>query len=467
VAASYLKTAVDRVTANYTRPRDCESLYYLGLVLRAQGKQQEAYELFYRATWDNAMHTAAYYQLAEIDVERKDYTTALDHLSRSLKTGAENVKAMNLLAAVNRKIGNYEVARNKSLRVLDIDVLNHQALNELYLANLKIADEDQQNESLEELNKLMRNDVQSYLELATSYMDIGSYEEAKNILVRLEGKNDFPMLYYYLGYCTSKLGDEPKSLEYYSLASRKPHEYCFPFRVESVEVLEAAMKANSSDSKAPYYLGNLMFERQPELAISLWEKSREMDGSFYIVHRNLGFAYKQVQKDNEKAMQSYEKALECNNQDPRLLFELDEIYTLNNVSIEKRYQLLKDNEEIAEQYSPTLLRLATRTVEMGKYDEAIAILEKKTIAEKEGDRELRNTYLDAYSLRCLENLEKKKYTNALSDIETALSFPIGLDGRSREAQLDYFEGLVHEALGDKDESKDFYRQTLEVRLASK
>jgi len=267
--------------------------------------------------------------------------------------------------------------------------------------------ETQAENNLAELNKMMRSEVQSYLELATSYMNIGYYEDAQNILARLEGKNDFPMIYFYLGYCWLKIGDESKSHDFYSLAAKKPHAYCFPFRKESAEVLESAIKSNPGDAKAAYYLGNLLIERQPEKAIGLWEKSRELDSTFYIVHRNLGFAYKQILKDNKKSMLSYEKALESNNQDPRLLFEMDEIYELNNIPVEQRYQLLKDNEEVVEQYSPSYLRLVTRTVEMGKYDEAIKILEKNSIVQKEGDQELRNTYLNAYTLRCLQYIKKK------------------------------------------------------------
>ncbi len=49
--------SVDRITANYTRPKDCQALYYLGLAQRALGKTDEAYENFYRATWDSAWIT--------------------------------------------------------------------------------------------------------------------------------------------------------------------------------------------------------------------------------------------------------------------------------------------------------------------------------------------------------------------------------------------------------------------------
>ena len=42
-----------------------------------------------------------------------------------------------------------------------------------------------------------------------------------------------------------------------------PPNYVFPFRLEEVKVLQAAMQANPADARAPYYLGNLLYDRQP------------------------------------------------------------------------------------------------------------------------------------------------------------------------------------------------------------
>ena len=39
------------------RPKDGEAHYYLGVVQRALGKEQQAYDNFYRATWNIAWHT--------------------------------------------------------------------------------------------------------------------------------------------------------------------------------------------------------------------------------------------------------------------------------------------------------------------------------------------------------------------------------------------------------------------------
>jgi hypothetical protein len=50
----------------------------------------------------------------------------------------------------------------------------------------------------------------------------------------------------------------------------------------------------------------------------MWEKSRSIDDSFTTVNRNLGWAYYRKHSDILKAITSYEKAIGCNNSDPRL-----------------------------------------------------------------------------------------------------------------------------------------------------
>ena len=40
-------------------------------------------------------------------------------------------------------------------------------------------------------------------------------------------------------------------------------------------MLQHAMKQNPKDAKAPYYLGNLLFDHQPKKAIDAWERSRD------------------------------------------------------------------------------------------------------------------------------------------------------------------------------------------------
>lgn len=464
-AETYLRKAAERVTSNYTRPKDCESLYYLGNALRAQDKNDEAYDYFYQASWASAWHSAAYYQLAEIDCLRKDYLTALDHLNRSVSTNADNPKALDLKAIVLRKLNNLSDAKELINSTLTSYKIDHQAMNELYLLQLQAGNTTQATASLNDMSAMMRDNHQSYLELATYYGNCGFYQEAVDLLSRLEVKGaTFPMIYYYLGYFNARLGDPNKALAYYQKANTMPTTYCFPFRAEEITILEDAIKLNPSDARAPYYLGNLLFEHQPDRAITLWETSAQLDNTFYIVHRNLGLAYRDIQKDYAKALTSMNKASACNSGDPRLLFEVDGLNELNKVSAQKKYEYLKANSATAKKRSDALLRLATRTVEYGKFDEAINILTTNNIRESEGARELQNAYLNAYILRGLESFKKGKYDKALSDIKTAQAYPVGLVGRGRSAQFDYMLGIIYKKTGKTTEANELFKKALDVMI---
>jgi len=460
VAESYLQKAVNRVSANYTRPKDCEALYYLAMTQRAQNNQVKAYENFYRASWDNAWNAPAYYQLAEMECVKGDFEKALEHIDRALTTAAKNIQLLNLKTVILRKLNKMNEAEKTALASLEVSVINHQATNELSIIYKAIGKTTESSKFSSELSRVMRGEIQSYLELASSYMDGGFYTEIIDLLKPIESKSEtYPMLYYYLGYAHSKLGKSDLALKYYQTASSKPHDYCFPFRNEENIVLNDAMFVNPSDAKAPYYLGNLLYEKQPQKAIEVWEKSAQIDPTFYIVHRNLSIAYNEVNKDPAKALASIEKAYSCNNQDAKLLQEVDEMMGLNNVSIEKKYNFLKKNEKVAAKRSETMVHFAIRCFQYEKFDEAVRIMNVTKLVEQEGGTKYQNAYLNAYTLRGMTNFNAGKYQKALADFLTASKFPV-VYGRNRLAQLYYLLGITYEKTGNKTEAKINFEKTI-------
>ena len=118
------------------------------------------------------------------------------------------------------------------------------------------------------MKQLQRNSLFNYLEYAIDYAWAGLYEEAILLLnIGLECPPDLqssygpgakPLALYYMGWFHSLLGNNKDANEYYKKASLVEGSYCFPNELESVLVLKAAIKANPSDAKAQYYLGNLL-----------------------------------------------------------------------------------------------------------------------------------------------------------------------------------------------------------------
>ena len=52
------------------------------------------------------------------------------------------------------------------------------------------------------------------------------------------------------------------ALKQFRHAAALPPDYCFPSRLEEIGILESAMRANPEDARAPYYLGNLLYDRR-------------------------------------------------------------------------------------------------------------------------------------------------------------------------------------------------------------
>jgi tetratricopeptide (TPR) repeat protein len=464
-AEEHLRRAVTRLSVDYTRPADAGALYHLGVALRAQGKLDEAYEAFYRATWDYAFHSPAQYQLAELSCRKGELATALEQIDQSLSTNALDNKARDLKAAILRRLGKPKQAGSLLAKSLQDDPLDFLAMNELFLIQQKPGPRRADSEAAKKLDAAMQHDVQAYLELATDYMSCGFWDEAIDVLARISrDKTDFagryPLVYYYLAFLHSRKGDTDLAEKFYSQASTMPADYCFPFRAESAEVLKAAIEHTPTDAKAHYYLGNLLYDLQPEKAIKHWERSRDLDGSFATVHRNLGWAYYRTGNDVAKAIASYEKAVASNGNDARLFAELDQLYELGNAPVEKRLAVLEKHRATVVKRNDSFERWIAVQVLAGRYDEAIDSLSKIHFHVREGGGEIRGIYVDAHLLRGLSRLKQNQPKAALEDFLAAAEYPENLSvGRPKNdslaPQIAYYAARACEAMGDAEQAKQY------------
>ncbi len=457
-AEKYLQTAVDRITMRYTRPKDSDALYYLGVVQRRLNKNKEAYDHLYDATWNVGWNTPAYHQLAEMDCGNGDFERALGHIDRAISTDINNLKALNLKVAVLRKLGRLDEAEKLAGEIMAKDLLDYQSRNEMALVLSARNKKGKAGSVLEELDRIMADREHSYLELAAVYSNCGLYGEAIGVLERIAEKgNTFPIIYYYLGYFWSKLDNRDKAMEYFETAQSMPHTYCFPFRDESLAALTEAISYRPGDAMAYYYLGNMFYEGQPEKAVAMWEKSLSLDDSFYIVQRNLALAAQEDGGDLGRSISLYGDAFANNREDPRLMYEYDMILEQAGVPPQERYEkIFAGNREIAMEKTATLLREMEILVLLGHYDEAIDILTNTTFVETEGARTLRDVYCDAFILRSLRNAGAGDFDAAISDLRMAMDYPIGRWGSERRAQMNYLMGTYQEGRGDGKAARTAY-----------
>jgi tetratricopeptide (TPR) repeat protein len=471
-AEEHLRRAIARISGGYTRPGNAEAYYELGLALNGQGRCDEAYDAFYRATWDCAFRSAAYFQLATLSCRKGDLQAALDQIDRSLSTNTLNTKAVNLRAAILRRLNRQKEATEAVKGVLATDPLDFLAMNEQYLSQTAAGKKAAARKLLNGMNAAMRGEVQSYLELAADYMDWGFRDEAIDVLERpVQSKTPFaatfPMVHYWLGYLYQQKGQMDKATESYRLASTMPTDYCFPFRLESADVLRAAIEANPSDARAHYYLGDLLYDIQPDKAIAQWEKSAAIDDTLAVVHRNLGWGYSRHANDTAKAIACYEKAIACRDRDAGYFLELDDLYERANAVPEKRLALLEDNHDLIRGQKPILIREVTLLVQAGKYDRAIELLANNQFFVSEGGgRELRDAYVDAHLLRGLQDMDENQYEQALRHFRQAAEYPENLslekpEVDARDSQIAWYTATAYAALGRTEEANQLFTRAAE------
>ena len=76
-------------------------------------------------------------------------------------------------------------------------------------------------------------------------MNCGQWQEAVDVLsrpveFRMKLAATFPLVHYYLGYLHEQVGNTDQAKQYYTQAGNMPSDYCFPFRMEDMKVLESA-----------------------------------------------------------------------------------------------------------------------------------------------------------------------------------------------------------------------------------
>jgi tetratricopeptide (TPR) repeat protein len=474
-AEARLHTAVERATKNYTRSKDGEALFYLGLALRSQGRLADARAAFGRAAWTQAFRSASFVQLAELASLAGDYQKAWDYAESSLETNGLNSKALGLDAALLRKTGRQAQMAAVIARARSIDPLDFWAANELYLSrNLGGLREDVSS-ALKESMDMMRDSPANYLELAADYAAGGLWDEAAAVLTRLtdlkkKGASDFPLLYYFLAFCRDRAGDRSDAMKALKMAGAMPPDYGFSFQAEFIDILKWARSANPNDARAPYYLGNFLFDVQPEAALEAWEASAALDPNFSVTQRNLGLAYARVKNDPAKALTCLELAVAANPSDPKLYFELDQMSEACRVPAEKRLALLEKSQRVVETRDDSLSREIQLLVLIGHYDRAIELLATHHFHVWEGGGEVHGIFVEAHLLRGQKLLDAGDFHGALADFIAATTYPYNLEAGEPasgvgSAKISFLMGSVFENLGDRTGMTASYEKAIAFRQA--
>jgi len=466
LAEIHFRNAIGRLTLHNPNPYDGEPYYNLGLCMRYQFDAaavpdatlyDAAYHAFYKATWSQAWAAASFHALAELDCLRSNWTAALEHLNRVLRLDTDRLGARNLKAVVLRKIGLAEQAHDLVSETLRLDSLDGWAR---YLAG-----------------NTPSSDLQVILDIAFDQARAGLYDEAAQMIEQTirdhksvvggtptQSWGADPMLRYTLGWLYQRIGNETEAVHLYLDASKQVTDYCFPSRLEEIPVLRAAIRANSDDARAPYYLGCLIYElRRADEAIALWQRSVSLDPSFSIPWRNLGIAYFNVGGNADAARDAYEHAIAADPTDGRLILERDQLWKRCGLNPEERLRALEERLELVHRRDDLCISICALYNQTGQPAKALDVLTSRQFRPWESAE---GSALAQYVQSCVamgrSSLDAGNAAEARRLFEAALATPENLGSAQtvlvNQSDIHYWLGEACAAIGDTESAQRHWKR---------
>ena len=472
-AKPYLEKAVARATQNYTRALDAAPEYYLALCERGLGNLKAAEDLFWRCTWRQTYKKESYVEIARLAMLRGDWDEALARLDDALALGQGEAKLWTLKALALRKLGRAAEAAPCLDRAFACDPLEYWG-----------AVERTGGTSFAEAEKNRGLKAQQLLECVSDYWAAGCHGEVVALCeaalakarterpYRTEGPLPLketvaacdsyrsPMFAYFKAAAEAKLDPAARpALE------KVDWIYCFPSRLEELEVLQWAAANLAPSADTHYFLGEILWNTdQKDAALAEWKKAVELDPNHALALRCLGFGLSHPGSyftntgvpsgvPNREAYGYYLRALAADSGNFRTLEEADKLAEKLGVPAAERLATLLKYRATAEKYDACVLRLAYLFNATGDYRAAHEILTTRRFHVWEGAEGLLEPFVESCIGLGRAAMAKGDYKAALARFTESTTYPENLQaGRpgdaGNEPKSRYFMAQCKKALGD-------------------
>ena len=430
---------------------DPRANFVFGLVSKKKKNLIDAQDGFSVASLTPSYRSAAYIELAKLFICKNDLYHAEKYAGKVFNQDAFNQDAILLLAVIARKNGYPEEAR-KYLDILEgLSPLNHFVRFEKML----LKDNKQ---TKNKFLSLIRNELphETFTEMALWYEYIGYTDEAIKLL-ELSPKNSliYLMLAYFNQHDSFQTSDN-----YLNKAIAQPPDFIFPFRIETVPVLEWAI-SNTDDWKPKYYLGLLHWSLGNRYyAKDLFSQcSRVPDSPYFYLAKSIIFQ----DEINYDAENDLLKARMLGKNDWRTSLALIDYYLEKNkpdeaLSIaEEAFNQFPSNSAIQYNYAKCLL--ANKL-----YTESLNNLENAVILPYEGASYGRVTYRQAALMEGLKYLNEKRFDQAMNSVDKARLWPenlgVGRPYSVDERIEDFLQAKLFFNLNESEKALDIYNNIL-------
>jgi len=460
-ALELLEKGRDVATRHNPNPRSGELHYVLGLVLLALERTDEAYDAFYKATWNEAHRSRGMTMLAAIDGRRGDFDLMLEHAEMALENASGNPLANPLAAAAECRSGARDAAILRLDRILENDPLNHLARYlRLRASDAPLADF---------YTSLESSPSQTCLDLAYDLLNAGLDVEARELLEGVPCEAA-PMVSYTLGVLSLKIGDVAKADAWFARAENAASGKTFPFRLEELDVLRRAVKHDPALAMAWYYLGCLLYDKgHAEEAASCWRNSIDEKKAFPIPYRNLAVAYYSHLNRRDEVLPLLKKALSLSPGNEQLVLEASHVMAKLGIAPEERAVFIGDQCNADSTRDDIVLEWARALNQMGSPDRALTLLGSHSFIPCEGgEHAVAEQFLFAHHRLGRAHLREGRHAEALAHFQSAQVLPENLgSGLWHEAMLvphQYYEALCLDGLGEGDQAIELCRRILDLSV---
>jgi tetratricopeptide (TPR) repeat protein len=326
----------------------------------------------------------------------------------------------------------------------------------------------------------LANDTYRVLNVASAYMRLGMYAQALDVLSRNypaavanesePGQlppNRHPLVAYYRGYCRQKLGQSGAGD--FSAAARLSTDYVFPSRLEDMEVLTAASKANPQDASAHYLLGTLYFAKGlTDEALAEWDQARQENPHIPVLHASLGRALLHAKNDPEQALGVFQEGLSTDPNNIALYTGIDQAMSIVRRSPQERVSALEQYPDHANMPTSLVYELILSLAESGEYDKAAGLFRDRFFQREEGGTNVRQVWLEVQIQRALSKAEHGQCREAINTVDHVrepvpdLAFTHdGLEPFLRSGRLQYLLGRVYAACNSPEKARISFQQAAE------
>ena len=437
--------------------------YAAGVIYRASGRWTLAQDAFWASIHYGGPLAPALAELGEISIHRQRYGEAVDLLRRALSYNPGDAVALADLAVA---------LRLDRLRYIEASRAANEALEKMPLLSYARAERwrlaSGSRDSSAPASPFTDRNVQSYLETAAWYRDLGDLPSSDAVLQaalkELRPGEVSPLVYYDLA--SNAWAEDNKQVgdAFAAQAASAPYEKVFPNRLADVRALADALLHNPLDAHAQYELGNFLFAHgRYDDASKLWLQALGEGFDYSVLERNLGVYAWRVKKDLPGAAGFYAKAIQLAPDDYRLYLDLDDIYAQKG-DVTSRAKLFAGAPASVLDRDAVRLHRAKLAVDEKQYEQGLALLAGHNFKPWEGGEIARQVYVRARLEQGRRQIEQRHFQAAANAFRNATEYPVNLgvgkpDKPHDEAAF-YELGVALDGAGDRGAARAAWQEAV-------